>query len=247
MKTSIDNFSQGSNDYAKFRPGSPEGVFDFLYSHIEAWDHAWDCGTGNGQVAIKLADRFAQVTATDISEQQLAAAPKRPNIQYNLERTEATTLPHSSVDLVTVAQAIHWFDFDAFYAEVKRVCKPGALVAAWTYVGLKISPEADAVIDKLYTDITGNYWDKERRYVDDLYESIPFPFDEIATPMFGISKAITIESLLGYLRTWSGVKHYNTATGEDAVTLVEKELRQAWGNAATREVHWPVHMRAGRV
>ncbi len=247
MKDAIDNFSSGSDNYSLFRPSSPDEIFDFLYSNIVNFEHAWDCGTGNGQVARVLAKRFHNVTATDISEEQICEAHSLPNINYLIERAEYTSLPTSSVDLVTVAQAIHWFDFEPFYAEVRRVCRAGAIVAAWTYASIHVTERVDKVIDKLYRELTGPYWDKERRYVDECYQSIPFPFDEIETPSFCIEQHMTLAQLTGYLRTWSGVKHYERATQVDPVTIVEEELAAAWDNAGTRLTTWPVYMRAGRV
>jgi len=247
MKGAIDNFSSGSDHYSIFRPSPPAEIFDFLYANCRGFDHAWDCGTGNGQVARVLVQKFGAVTATDISETQLAEAPKLANVDYRIERAENTSILPSSVDLVTVAQAIHWFDFDGFYREVRRVCKPGALLAAWTYTGIHVTEEVDKVIDKLYHELTGPYWDKERRYVDDRYSTIPFPFAEISTPEFNISQEMTLAQLTGYLRTWSGVKHYEKAMGIDPVSTVEEELVAAWGGAATHRSRWPVHMRAGRI
>jgi SAM-dependent methyltransferase len=143
--------------------------------------------------------------------------------------------------------AIHWFDFDSFYKEVSRVAKPGALIAAWTYTVLKVNPEVDKVIDQLYWNITRPYWDKERDYVDAAYRTIPFPFEEIPTPKFQIIKSYTLPQLIGYLRTWSGVKHYLKKEQRDPVSLVLPDLEQAWGGAGQRQVHWPVSMRTGRV
>ena len=247
MKGAIDNFSSGSDNYSLFRPSSPVEVFDFLYANTSRFEDAWDCGTGNGQVATVLAGKFQQVTATDISAQQIAEALKLPNIRYCIERAEHTSIASSSVDLVTVAQAIHWFDFEPFYAEVRRVCRPGALLAAWTYAGIHVTETVDKVIEKLYFDVTGPYWDKERRYVDACYQTIPFPFDEINTPPVSITQPMSLAQLLGYLRTWSGVKHYENATGQDPVSLIADDLAVAWGDDAERLSRWPVHMRAGRV
>lgn len=247
MKAPIDNFSAGSGNYSLFRPSSPPEIFDFLYAHTNRFERVWDCGTGNGQVAAVLAQRFERVTATDISQKQVDEAPRLANVDYLIERAEHTSIRSVSVDLVTVAQAIHWFDFIEFYKEVRRVCKPGGLIAAWTYTGISVSAEVNVVVDKLYRELTGPYWDMERKYVDDCYRSIPFPFEEIETPVFSIVRELTLEQLLGYLRTWSGVKHYERATGVDPVSLVEQELAAAWGDAPARESRWPVHMRAGRI
>ncbi len=247
MKQVIDNFSTGSADYSTFRPESPDAVFEFLYRHVKHFDVAWDCGTGNGQVAVRLAEKFKTVYGTDISQEQLNHAEQRDNIIYRCERAEKTTFDDNCIDLVTVAQAIHWFDFDTFYKEVKRVAKPGGLVAAWTYSLLKLTPAINNVIDHLYYDITYPYWDRERRLVDDGYKTITFPFEELEVPLFEIRKTYTFDQFIGYLRTWSGVKHYVAKEHKDPLLLVIDDLKTAWGDAATAGVWWPVHMRAGLV
>ena len=247
MKTIIDNFSAASADYALYRPQSPREVFDFLYANCNNFNTAWDCGTGNGQVAAELAQRFAKVYGTDISAEQLAHAAKRQNIIYLQERAEQTSLANGSIDLITIAQAIHWFDLDKFYAEVRRVATPGALIAAWTYSLLKLSPAVNEVIDHLYMDVTYTYWDKERRLVDDGYTTIPFPFEEIKAPEIQIVKQYTLPQLAGYLRTWSGVQHYIRKEQKDPVSIIIPALKQAWGEHETLEVRWPVHVRAGIV
>lgn len=247
MKQIIDNFSSGASNYALFRPESPDSVFEFLYDHVTHFDVAWDCGTGNGQVAAQLADRFGMVYGTDISEEQLQQAKKKEHVVYRKERAEQTSFPDNSIDLVTVAQAIHWFDFDRFYTEVRRVAKPGALIAAWTYTLLRLTSEVNNVIDHLYQDITRKYWDKERRYVDDDYKTIPFPFRDIVTPEFEIVTTYTLSQLVGYLGTWSGTRHYIEQEGRDPVALVLPDLEKAWGAVETLPVRWPVHMRAGMI
>ena len=247
MKQVIDNFSSGAADYALYRPESPLEIFDFLYSHVKTFNTAWDCGTGNGQVALKLAERFKTVYGTDISEKQLALAPKKDNIIYRKERAEQTSFPDHSIDIITVAQAIHWFDFESFYAEVRRVAAPGALFAAWTYSLLRLTPVINEVIDHFYWNITHPYWDKERALVDAGYKTIPFPFKEIQVPAIDIVKSYNINQLIGYLRTWSGVQHYIETEKKDPMELVLKDLEKAWGNNETLPVHWPVHVRAGYV
>ena len=247
MKEVIDNFSNGASQYATFRPGSPQGIFDYLYAHLKGFDSAWDCGTGNGQVAIKLAERFRQVYGTDISKEQLALAIEKENITYLAERAEETTLADHSIDLITIAQAIHWFDLDNFYKEVRRVAKPGALIAGWTYSTVKINPDIDKVIDRLYTDITGAYWDKQRKLIDERYETIPFPFEELKTPPFTITLNWTLEQLAGYLRTWSGVKHYIAKEQKDPVQMIQHDLEKTWGGSNKIEMYWPVYARIGRI
>lgn len=247
MKAVQDNFSAGAADYARYRPDSPDGIYDFIYAHSPRFGTAWDCGTGNGQVAIRLASKFEDVYATDISDEQLKLAPQQPNIIYRKERAEATSLHDHSVDLITIAQAIHWFDFDQFYKEVKRVARPDALIAAWTYSLMKLTPEVNKIIDHFYRDVTGPYWDKERHLVDEGYASIPFPFQEIKAPDIFITRHWTLSELIGYLRTWSGVQHYIRQKQQDPTIELEKELRTVWGHSEKLEVRWPVHVRAGRV
>ncbi len=247
MKHPIDSFSTGGKDYAIFRPESPKEIFDFLYGHVDGFDAAWDCGTGNGQVAAELARRFNIVYGTDISDDQLTHAQQKDNIIYRKERVEQTSFPEHYFDLITGAQAVHWFDFDPFYAEVQRVAKPGALVAFWTYSMLKLTPAVNTVIDHFYLDITHTYWDKERDYVDAQYKTIPFPFKEIVAPDIQIVKSYSIEQLIGYLRTWSGVRHYIRREQKDPTDLILADLKKAWGPDEKLEVRWPVHVRAGYV
>lgn len=247
MKQIIDNFSSTAADYAIYRPESPREVFDFLYSNVNGFGTAWDCGTGNGQVATKLAERFKLVYGTDISTEQLHHAVLRNNIIYMQQRAEQCSLPDRSVDLITVGQAIHWFDFDAFYKEVCRVARPGALIAAWTYTVLRLTPAVNEVIDHLYLDITHAYWDKQRDLVDARYRTLPFPFKEVQSPDFEIVKKYSLKQLIGYLSTWSGVRHYMMKEKTDPVAMITADLEKAWGRERELEVRWPVHMRAGRI
>ena len=247
MKEVQDNFSAGAAGYAAFRPASPDEVFDFLYAHVRHFGTAWDCGTGNGQVAGRLADRFEQVIATDISSDQLKLAIQKDNISYRQERAEVTGIESASIDLITVAQAIHWFDFEHFYAEVRRVARPGALCAAWTYNLLKLTPEVNSVIDDFYHGTTRKYWDKERDLVDAGYSTIPFPFREIVAPPITITRQWNVEQLVGYIRTWSGVQHFIKKEQQDPTVQLAHQLRQVWGETELLEVRWPVFVRAGIV
>ena len=247
MKEVIDNFSNYAANYAAFRPAPPAELYDFLFSKLKHFDAAWDCGTGNGQLAIKLAEKFNKVYATDISQKQLDLAPKMPNIIYRAERAEQSTIPDNNIDLVTVAQAIHWFDFDAFNKEVIRVCKPNAVIAIITYYLPRITEEIDAIIDELYWDITRKYWDKERQYVDDRYQTIPFPYKEFEAPEINIMLQWNLEQALGYLRTWSGAKHYMEHNNEDPVSIIEQRFRATWNNNEIRTVKFPLFIRAGEI
>ena len=248
MKELKDNFSIGSADYAGFRPESPAELYTFLLERISPKSTAWDVGTGNGQVATVLAGHFDSVYATDISAGQLANAVQKPNITYKEERAERSSLPDHCIDLITVAQAFHWFDFDAFYTEVSRVAKPGALLAVWTYNLLSIDKGViDNVINDFYFNIVGPYWDAERKYVDEGYRNVSIPFDEIETPVFPMTKQWDFRQFLGYISTWSSVKHYKDKEDADPVLVLEQRLQAHWPPDEIKTIHFPVYMRLFKI
>ncbi|OWK72518.1 class I SAM-dependent methyltransferase [Pedobacter sp. AJM] len=241
-----DNFSTQAAEYAIYRPIYPVELYDFLFKLVEQKDTAWDCATGNGQVARILAQHFRQVYATDISEKQLSQALKLPNILYKVESSDQVNVADQSFDLITVAQAVHWFNFEAFYSEVKRTLKPNGLVAVMGYGLMLIDKKVDQVIYKLYEDILGKYWDSERRYIEEGYKTIPFPFEEITAPHFQIKTTWNFNQLIGYLNTWSSLQHYKKANERNPLEYVMIELKEAWGNDAEKEVRFPVLLRVGR-
>ena len=241
-----DNFSTQAAEYAIYRPIYPVELYDFLFKLVEQKDTAWDCATGNGQVARILAQHFRQVYATDISEKQLSQALKLPNILYKVESSDQVNVADQSFDLITVAQAIHWFNYEAFYSEVKRALKPNGLIAVMGYGLMLIDKKVDQVIYKLYEDILGKYWDSERRYIEEGYKTIPFPFEEIATPHFQIKTTWNFNQLIGYLNTWSSLQHYKKANERNPLEYMMIELKEAWGNDAEKEVRFPVLLRVGR-
>jgi ubiquinone/menaquinone biosynthesis C-methylase UbiE len=241
-----DNFSTQSSQYAKFRPTYPKELYTFILNNVSATSLAWDCATGNGQVAIELAKSFDQVYASDISTKQLANAPKRPNIVYSVEPAEQTSFSSASFDLITVAQAIHWFKFDDFFKEVKRVLRPNGLFLAVGYGLMELNAEIDSVILRLYNDILGSYWDEERKHIENEYESIQFPFSLIETPKLAITTTWNFEQLIGYLETWSSLQHYLKANNENPIDLIVDDLKKAWGKEETKTVNFPLIIKAGR-
>jgi ubiquinone/menaquinone biosynthesis C-methylase UbiE len=240
-----DNFSVQAADYAQFRPTYPQELYDFLYSLVQEKNTAWDCATGNGQVARILANDFKQVFATDISGNQLKHAVQKENISYLLESSNKSSFPDASFDLITVAQAIHWFHFDDFYAEVKRTLKPFGIFAAFGYGVMRIDEQVDAVIHKLYKGILGGYWDEERKHIDEGYSSIPFPFQEFAVPEFSIQTTWNFDQMIGYLNTWSALQHYKKANNSSPLAILMPELEMAWGNG-DKEVNFPILLRVGK-
>ena len=242
-----DNFSISSDQYAKYRPDYPQAIFDFIYPLIKEKYRAWDCGTGNGQVAIELAKEFANVDATDISKQQLQHAFIADNINYSVQSAENSSFENDCFDLITVAQAVHWFDLDKFNNEVKRVGKPNSIIALIGYELNHITPEIDKIVRYFYKDIIGPYWDVERRHLENRYQSIPFPFKELETPEIYNFKLWKFEHLIGYLNTWSAVKKFIEKNNFNPIDKIEEDLKVAWGNNEVRRVTFPIILRVGRV
>lgn len=243
-----DNFSVQAAQYALFRPGYPAALFDFLFGQCQAFDHAWDCATGNGQMAMALAQRFREVDATDISENQLKNATPGPNIRYRIGRAEAPDFPDHSLDLITVGQAAHWFDFARFYPEANRVLKPGGILALVGYNLLKVNEKIDYVITHFYQNTLSGCWDAERRLVEEAYQTIPFPYADIRLPEMATEYRWTLDDLLGYLSTWSAVQHYVRKNGHSPVDeSLRKALETAWPAAEKQTVRFPIFARVGRV
>ncbi len=240
-----DYFSGHSKLYATFRPTYPDELYRFIFGHLKSFDAAWDCATGNGQVARVLSTQFDKVYATDISQQQLEYAVQANNIIYSIQPAEKTTFPDCTFDLITVAQAMHWFDADAFYNEVSRTIKPGGWLAVWGYSNCRISPEIDKLLLEFYHDTVGQYWDGARKLVDEHYRTIPFPFEEVATPEFLIRKEWTAKDFAGYITTWSATQKYIRTTGVDPVPQFIKQINRYW--IKEMPVAFPVFLRLMRV
>jgi SAM-dependent methyltransferase len=243
-----DLFSAGARDYARFRPTYPAALFEWLAELCLVRDLAWDCATGNGQAAVGLAQHFERVIATDASAAQIEHASPHPRVEYRVAPAEASGLPDRSVTLVTVAQALHWLDRPRFYAEVRRVTRPGSVLAVWTYHTIIVAPAIDALVARFYRDEVGPYWARDRALVEDGYRSVDFPFPELAAPTFTMSADWTLPDLEGYLRSWSAVQRYQADRGEDPVTALHAELAPLWGEAHERRtVRWPLSCRVARI
>lgn len=239
-----DNFSQQSAAYAQFRPHYPDAMIDYLVSFVPHKGSALDVATGNGQVAEKLSRHFETVYATDISEKQLANAIQKPNIIYKREAAESTGFGDRQFDLITVAQAIHWFGFGAFYKEVYRLLKPDGVFAVLGYGLFSTNPDSDTILMDYYRNIVGHYWDAERKYIDENYETIPFPFAEIKTEKFQNNFNWTFEQLVGYLETWSATQHYKDKTGKNPIDLIREDLKRSWEHN-DKTVTFPLLLRIG--
>jgi SAM-dependent methyltransferase len=197
---------------------------------------------------VALADHFPEVIATDLSASQLAHAEKNPRVTYRAATAEDSGLEAASVDAVTVAQAFHWFDFGKFYAEVRRVARPGAVIALWCYGLHTITPEIDRICRKYYADIVGSYWPPEVKWVREKYRTIPFPFQEIAVPVFKMEQTWPLERVIGNFVSWSSTQYYRKDRGSDPLDLIRDELTEAWVDPQReRKVSWDIYLRAGRI
>jgi SAM-dependent methyltransferase len=247
QKNFKDHFSVQAEDYSLFRPEYPPELYHWLASLCNETKLAWDCATGNGQAAVALTNHFSYVIGTDASESQIYRALTYPRVEYEVALAHQSPLKDHSVDLITVAQALHWFDFQLFFEEVKRVAKPNAVLAVWCYELHQITPAIDAVINKFYTEIIGQFWPPERKHIEQAYSSIEFPFDAIKAPHCTMNKQWTLDHLLGYLGTWSATQKYLAVHGTDPRDKIIDELTSAWGSDETKTVTWPVTIKTFRI
>ena len=243
-----DHFSSSASSYASFRPGYPPALFAWLASVAPDRHRVWDCATGSGQAAVHLANHFEHVAATDASAAQLAHAARRPGVQYAAMSAERCALRDDSASLVTVAQALHWFDQPAFFAEARRVLVTGGLLAVWSYGLLTLHDAAlDDIVHRFHQEAMGPYWPPERRLVDEGYRSLKLPFEHVDAPTFAMHADWTLDRLAGYLSTWSAVQRARAVTGMDPVTDVVQSLRPAWGrDEEVRRLEWPLTLHVGR-
>ena len=225
-----DYFSDHSKLYASARPSYPEELFRFVASIAPARERAWDCATGNGQAAIGLARYFADVEATDASEGQIANAVARPNITYAVCSAEESGFPSRYFDAVCVASAIHWFDHERFYPEVKRVLRSGGVIAAWGYDHLRVSPEFDAEFERSVERFIAPYWPPRKKLLHDGYRDVPFPFERIEPPPMEMHADWSFDQLMAFVRSWSGVQRCIAAEGDRFFSGATAALRSAWGD-----------------
>ncbi len=241
-----DHFSAVAADYANFRPDYPPALFDWLKAHCPTHSTVWDVGCGSGQASVVLAERFATVHATDISAEQIANAPKRENLHYRVAPAEQSGLPDRSIDLVTVAQALHWFDVPRFHDEVKRVLKPGGLLAEWTYSPIHLeNTTLNAILQRFYAEVATPWWPAGREHVENGYARLSFPFPRLPDPGFSIQREMTLPQLMGYVRSWSAISRYLSANQTDPTLQLATELAQAMTSEEKIAVSWIVKLRAG--
>lgn len=244
----IDKFSQASGLYRQARPHYPEALFVELARLAPGRERAWDCGTGNGQAAVGLARHFAEVYATDPSPQQIAQAERVDGVTYSVEPAEAVSLPDRSVDLVTAAQAMHWFDLPRFYAEVERVLRPGGILAAFGYAWFYVSPEIDAAVEAALLKPLRPYWATNNAILWDGYRGVPFPGEEIRIGQPAIHLEWSLGQFWDYVLTWSALKAVKEKEGDGPLLRARAALEEAWGDPdAHRRVVMPMQIRVARI
>ena len=242
-----DHFSGHAEEYSRHRPAHyPLALFEYLAGLAPSRERALDCATGSGQAACALGELFAEVIATDASPEQLARAKKHPRVEYRCEPAEATSVEAASCDLVTVAQALHWLRWEEFYAEVRRIAKPGGVFAAWMYPLMRVDDRVDEILRTFHDETVGEFWPRERGFVDSDYAGIPFPFRELEAPSFEMRCEWTAGEALGYVATWSAMQRARQACGRDPLDDIAVDLAAAWGGEA-RIVRWPLVVLAGRI
>jgi SAM-dependent methyltransferase len=243
-----DHFSDQARQYAAYRPQYPGELFDYLASISPGRQLAWDCGTGSGQAARELARHFERVVATDASPEQIAQAVTNERVEYRVERAEEVSLEAGSVDLVTVATAVHWFDLEPFYRVVRRVGRSGGILAVWTYHLPLIDPTIDALLKHYYADVLAGYWPERINYLEERYRTLPFPFEELKPPEFEMRADWELDQLAGFLDSWSATQRYQKERGQHPLGVIWQELTEAWGEPGGRRImRWRIYLRAGRI
>jgi SAM-dependent methyltransferase len=247
MSNSVkDLFSAHADIYARYRPLYPKDLYDFIITIVKEKNAALDCGTGNGQCAGVLAEYFKEVHAADISEKQIANAVSKPNLHYHICEAGKTPFPDNSFDLITCATAVHWFRFEAFFDEMKRVAKNDGVFACWAYNVFRTDqPTLDEMIDEFYWQTIHKYWDPERSHVDAQYKTIAFPFNEIPNPGFATHLQWGLETLEGYLNTWSAVQHFIRENNSNPVTGLMEKIRVKFDRNIQLKMIFPIFMRIG--
>lgn len=247
-QTFHDHFSSVAERYADFRPHYPAALFDYLATLAPTDALVWDCACGNGQATLDMAECFERVLATDASKEQIASATPHPKIVYRVAPAEQSGLPDASAGLITVAQALHWFDLERFYAEARRALKPGGVLAVWAYGMNEVEGDrVNQLVQEFYASTVGPYWPPERKLVEEGYRTIPFPFAETTPPSIRMEARWTLEQLLGYFGTWSATNRFIKATGRNPLEPLSESLSRAWGDPhSARLVVWPLSLRVGR-
>lgn len=246
-----DYFSKQAGDYARYRPHYPKALFEYLATLVPDCKAAWDCATGNGQVALALTPHFQEIYATDVSKEQISHAFHHDKIKYSVSVAEKVELANKSIDLITVAEAAHWFNLEKFYQQVQRVSKPGGIMAIWGYWYFNFLPEEELLnqmCSDFFTTVLDQYWAEEINLLIQKYQTIPFPFAELNTPIFTMETQWNMKEFLGYLNSWSAIQKIIAVKSQKPILEFSNRLVEAWGDPQRKILfQWPLHMRVGRI
>jgi ubiquinone/menaquinone biosynthesis C-methylase UbiE len=243
-----DRFSEQASSYALYRPVYPKELFEYIVSFVKEKNVAWDCATGNGQSALPLSNYFKKLIASDISQKQLGQAPAKDDIEYVVCSAEETPFAENSFDLITISQAYHWINGEKFHTEANRVGKNECVVAIWMYDLISSKEEKlNSLIRYFYKNITGPYWDAERKHIDDHYANVQFDFEPLPVKDFSIEVNFTTEQLLGYFSTWSATQNFIKANGYSPVDEIKSEFSSLWNNNQAKKFCFPLVLKLGRI
>ncbi len=243
-----DHFSAHAAHYREARPLYPRALFDALAALTAKHEATWDAGCGNGQASVALAEYFGRVHASDPSAEQIGNAQPHPRVQYEVAPAERNGLGDASVDLVTVAQALHWFDVPRFHAQARRVLKPGGVIAEWCYAHCSVVAAVDVVCATLYSDVLGAYWPPQRVHVENGYAELEFPFERLSMPELQMCASWDLNQYLAYLESWSALQRFRRDRGSDPLAALNADFMRSWGDPEqVREVRWQLSVRAGRL
>jgi SAM-dependent methyltransferase len=237
-------FSQYASAYAQHRPSYPPALWDWAAGLCADHEHAWDVGCGNGQAAVALAEKFTRVSATDISAEQIAAATPHPRVAYAAVAAEHAQIAPGSIDLVCVAQALHWFDLQKFWPLVQRALKPRGVFLAVAYGLFSVNEAIDAVTERYFYKVTNGYQSAGNVAVAQGYKDFVFPFELVQPPALDIQMHWTLDQLLNYAATWSAVARIRKEAGFDPIPIYRAALAPLWGDTA-RTVRMPLAIKAG--
>lgn len=236
MDKNVLTFNQESDKYFLNRPRYPLELYRLTRDNCRKRDTAWDCACGNGQVSIDLIPYFSKIEATDINENQLKNSFNDSRISYSLQNSEVTNFPALYFDAVCVAQALHWLDTEKYFAEVKRVLKPGGLFACWGYSFFHVNEEIDTVIRSRLLERIDPYWSAQNRILHNRYRDIAFPFRKLNLPEIKMAVQWNLNQLLAYLETWSAVKLYREKEQKNIIEELRPLLLQKWDSNENREI-----------
>lgn len=243
-----DHFSSQSRDYAKYRPTYPVELFRDLADISPSCNYALDVATGNGQAAAGLLKYFNVVIAFDASKNQIAHVNKGYQIKYMVAIAEQIPVRDSSIDLITCAQAVHWFNWELFNNETSRILNKEGIIAIWGYGLPQVNKTIDEIIWNYYSNIVGKFWAKERTYVENEYNQIPFPFKLLKSHDYLINLSWRFENLIGFLNSWSATRSYINTLQKNPIQEIKNELSNAWFSGdEIKNIIWPLFVKFGKL